>query len=66
MALFVMIFAFPDISLEYDDEELYQSFKEFYNDVVPEFKKLGTIVQFKVCCNCEPHLRGNVYVQFKR
>uniref|UniRef100_A0A0B6ZKG1 C3H1-type domain-containing protein n=1 Tax=Arion vulgaris TaxID=1028688 RepID=A0A0B6ZKG1_9EUPU len=55
-----------DISLEYDDNELFQSFKEFYEDVVIEFKKAGTVVQFKVCCNCEPHLRGNVYVQYKR
>ncbi|KAH9509438.1 putative U2 small nuclear ribonucleoprotein auxiliary factor 35 kDa subunit- protein 1 [Bulinus truncatus] len=55
-----------DVSLEYDDNELYQSFREFYEDVVPEFKTVGTIVQLKVCCNCEPHLRGNVYVQYKR
>ncbi|XP_059172709.1 U2 small nuclear ribonucleoprotein auxiliary factor 35 kDa subunit-related protein 2-like isoform X1 [Physella acuta] len=55
-----------DVSLEYDENELYQSFKEFYEDTVPEFKTVGTIVQLKVCCNCEPHLRGNVYVQYKR
>uniref|UniRef100_A0A2C9JJH9 Uncharacterized protein n=1 Tax=Biomphalaria glabrata TaxID=6526 RepID=A0A2C9JJH9_BIOGL len=55
-----------DVSLEYDENELYNSFKDFYEDIVPEFKSVGTIVQLKVCCNCEPHLRGNVYVQYKR
>lgn len=39
--------------------------REFYEDIVPEFKKTGTVVQIKVCCNCEPHLRGNVYVGYK-
>ncbi len=57
---------FADLSLEYDDSELYKSFVEFYNDVVPEFKSVGRVVQFKVCCNHEPHLRGNVYIQFSR
>ncbi|XP_073255294.1 uncharacterized protein [Porites lutea] len=55
-----------DTSLEYDDKEAYENFKQFYEDTLPEFKKAGTVVQFKVCCNHEPHLRGNVYVQFSR
>lgn len=54
-----------DISLEYEDSEMYLHFKEFYNDVVPEFKKFGEITMVKVCCNVEVHLRGNVYVEFK-
>ncbi|XP_013416377.1 U2 small nuclear ribonucleoprotein auxiliary factor 35 kDa subunit-related protein 1 [Lingula anatina] len=53
-----------DISLEYEESETYQHFKEFYEDVLPELKAVGRVVQFKVCCNHEPHLRGNVYVQF--
>lgn len=53
-----------DTSLEYDDKEAYESFKRFYEDTLPEFRKAGSVVQFKVCCNHEPHLRGNVYVQF--
>ncbi len=40
-------------------------FREFYHDVLTELKTFGTIVQFKVCCNEEPHLRGNVYAQYK-
>lgn len=55
-----------DTSLEYDEKEAYENFKQFYEDTLPEFRKAGTVVQFKVCCNHEPHLRGNVYVQFTR
>ncbi|XP_016530867.1 U2 small nuclear ribonucleoprotein auxiliary factor 35 kDa subunit-related protein 2 isoform X2 [Poecilia formosa] len=53
-----------DACLEHSEEELLESFLEFYHDVLPEFKSIGKVVQFKVCCNHEPHLRGNVYVQF--
>lgn len=53
-----------DTSLEYDEKDAYENFKQFYEDTLPEFRKAGTVVQFKVCCNHEPHLRGNVYVQF--
>lgn len=53
-----------DTSLEYDERDTFESFKRFYDDTLPEFRKAGTVVQFKVCCNFEPHLRGNVYVQF--
>ncbi|XP_078613372.1 uncharacterized protein LOC144883038 isoform X2 [Branchiostoma floridae x Branchiostoma japonicum] len=52
--------------LEYGEDELYKDFIEFYNDTLPEFRTLGRVVQFKVCCNHEPHLRGNVYVQYER
>lgn len=55
-----------DIVLEYEDSEVYQKFKEFYEDVLPEFKAIGHVVQFKVCCNFQPHLRGNVYVSYTR
>ncbi|XP_077374795.1 U2 small nuclear ribonucleoprotein auxiliary factor 35 kDa subunit-related protein 2-like [Festucalex cinctus] len=53
-----------DASLEHSEEELHESFTEFYHDVLPEFKTVGKVVQFKVSCNYESHLRGNVYVQF--
>ncbi|KAM6151460.1 U2 small nuclear ribonucleoprotein auxiliary factor 35 kDa subunit-related protein 2 [Rhynchocyon petersi] len=55
----------PDASLEYSEEETYQQFLDFYDDVLPEFKGVGKVVQFKVSCNFEPHLRGNVYVQYQ-
>uniref|UniRef100_A0A8C0E339 Uncharacterized protein n=1 Tax=Balaenoptera musculus TaxID=9771 RepID=A0A8C0E339_BALMU len=55
----------PDASLEYSEEETYQQFLDFYDSVLPEFKNVGKVVQFKVSCNLEPHLRGNVYVQYQ-
>jgi len=55
-----------DITLEFEDSDIYQHFESFYFDVLPEFKAVGRVVQFKVCCNYEPHLRGNVYVQYHR
>lgn len=33
--------------------------------MLPEFEEYGRITQFKVCCNFEPHLRGNVYVEYE-
>ncbi|XP_069677048.1 U2 small nuclear ribonucleoprotein auxiliary factor 35 kDa subunit-related protein 2-like isoform X2 [Periplaneta americana] len=53
-----------DLMLEYEDSETYQHFREFYDDVLPELEQFGWVVQFKVCCNFEPHLRGNVYVEY--
>ncbi|XP_077418821.1 U2 small nuclear ribonucleoprotein auxiliary factor 35 kDa subunit-related protein 2-like [Vanacampus margaritifer] len=53
-----------DASLEHSEEDLHESFNEFYHDVLPEFKTVGKVVQFKVSCNYESHLRGNVYIQF--
>ncbi|XP_026862709.2 U2 small nuclear ribonucleoprotein auxiliary factor 35 kDa subunit-related protein 2 [Electrophorus electricus] len=54
-----------DASLEYSEEELHQQFLDFYEDVLPEFRNAGKVIQFKVSCNFEPHLRGNVYVQYE-
>lgn len=53
-----------DACLEHSEEELHESFVEFYHDVLPEFRSVGKVVQFKISCNYEPHLRGNVYIQF--
>lgn len=38
----------PDASLEYSEEETYQQFLDFYDDVLPEFKNVGKVIQFKV------------------
>ena len=54
-----------DIWLEHSDTDLYDEFVEFYNDVIPELETYGSVVQFKVCCNRDKHLLGNVYVQYK-
>lgn len=37
-----------DASLEYSEEEIYQQFVDFYEDVLPEFKNVGKVIQFKV------------------
>ncbi|XP_065559282.1 U2 small nuclear ribonucleoprotein auxiliary factor 35 kDa subunit-related protein 2-like isoform X2 [Artemia franciscana] len=55
-----------DQGLEFEDSEIYHHFREFYEDVEPEFRKAGKVSQFRVSMNCEPHLRGNVYVEFSR
>nr|XP_027232901.1 U2 small nuclear ribonucleoprotein auxiliary factor 35 kDa subunit-related protein 2-like [Penaeus vannamei] len=53
-----------DVALEYSDSESYQHFRDFFEDTLPEFQRCGIVLQFKVCCNTSPHLRGNVYVQY--
>lgn len=37
-----------DASLEYSEDEIYQQFLDFYEDVLPEFRNAGKVVQFKV------------------
>jgi len=55
-----------DEALEYEENDIIEHFKSFYDDVSEEIKKFGKLKQFLVCSNYEPHLRGNVYVQFER
>ncbi|CAI8019465.1 U2 small nuclear ribonucleoprotein auxiliary factor 35 kDa subunit-related protein 1 [Geodia barretti] len=55
-----------DSALEYEEGDMYKQFRSFYEDVFPEFACVGKVVQFKVSCNYEPHLRGSVYVQYQR
>ena len=35
--------------VQFEEGELYERFKAFYDDVLPEFQRIGTVVQFKVC-----------------
>lgn len=46
----------PDSSLEYSEEETYQQFLDFYYDVLPEFKSVGKVIQFKVCTDWDAGL----------
>ncbi|EFA02987.2 U2 small nuclear ribonucleoprotein auxiliary factor 35 kDa subunit-related protein 2 [Tribolium castaneum] len=55
---------YDDSSLEFENHETYSHFKDFFFDVLPEMERFGRIRQFKVCCNRESHLRGNVYVEY--
>lgn len=54
-----------DETLEYEEEDILEHFKSFYDDISDEFKKYGRLKQLVVCSNYEPHLRGNVYVQYE-
>ena len=47
-------------------EESERNYRRFYQDVYPEFEKFGEVAMFKCCNNLSPHLRGNVYIEFKR
>ena len=40
------------VPLQYEEGEMYENFRDFYNDVLPEFSKAGKIVQFKVSIIC--------------
>lgn len=53
-----------DLTLEYDENELLEQYKEFYTDAVTEFEKFGCMKHFVVCSNYEPHLRGHVFVEY--
>lgn len=54
-----------DLCLEYEESELYKEFNNFFFDVISEFEQYGNIDQFCVCSNHEPHIRGNVYIEYK-
>lgn len=53
-----------DLSLEFDEAQLFRDYCDFFDDVVPEFLKFGAIEQFVTCQNYEPHLRGHVYIEY--
>ncbi|XP_031629675.1 U2 small nuclear ribonucleoprotein auxiliary factor 35 kDa subunit-related protein 1 isoform X2 [Contarinia nasturtii] len=53
-----------DITLECDDNEIYELYKEFFIDVLPEFENFGSIKYFVVCSNYQPHLRGSVLIEY--
>jgi hypothetical protein len=55
-----------DDDLQYDESEIVKHYREFYFDVHEEFRKFGRLVNFKVCRNFAPHLRGNVYVHYEK
>lgn len=54
-----------DLSLEFDEAQLFRDFCDFFDDVMPEFEKFGAIEQFVTCQNYEPHLRGHVYIEYE-
>lgn len=53
-----------DFWLEQDETDLYEQFKEFFVDVVPELERFGEIEHFVACKNWAAHLRGYVFVEY--
>lgn len=53
------------MELQQNEDDGGLDFREFYADVHPEFLQFGEIINFKVCRNASPHLRGNVYVDYR-
>lgn len=47
-ALNVFATFFFSTLFQYDEKDAYENFKQFYEDTLPEFRKAGTVVQFKV------------------
>lgn len=47
-ALNVFCNTFFSTLFQYDEKDAYENFKQFYEDTLPEFRKAGTVVQFKV------------------
>lgn len=54
-----------DEALETDEGELRAHFEHFFWDLLGELRRAGTVRQLRICRNLEPHLRGNVYVQYR-
>jgi len=52
--------------LEFSEEEIREHFEQFWYDIVPEFKTYGEIEQIFICRNHSYHLRGNVYLTYKK
>lgn len=53
-----------DIALEFENSEMQDHFREFYQDVIPELESFGKIKILKCCRNTEVHLRGNLYIEY--
>ena len=54
-----------DDKYEYESREVRNHFRDFYTDVVPELEKFGKIRTLQYCKNSEPHLRGNLYIEYE-
>lgn len=53
-----------DVTLEFENSEMWQHYREFYKSVITELESYGRINVLKCCCNTETHLRGNLYVEY--
>lgn len=48
-----------DAWLEHSEEDLQETFIEFYHDALPEFKSVGKVVQFKVRGDQDSRVKDN-------
>lgn len=55
-----------DAWLEHSEEELQESFLEFYYDVLPELRSVGTVVQFKVRWDQDSRWTYTVYPNYSQ
>eukprot|EP00736_Rhodelphis_marinus_P008686 Rmarinus@m.5539 len=54
-----------EYELQHDEAEEIDNLNDFCADVAAELEKLGKVVCMRICQNRAPHMRGNVYVEFK-
>ncbi|KAL9929265.1 uncharacterized protein ACN427_010513 isoform 1-T3 [Glossina fuscipes fuscipes] len=54
-----------DEQLEFNEDDLKKTYKEFCDDVWPEIEKFGEILNFRVTRNVQDHLRGHTFVEYK-
>lgn len=54
-----------DLSLEFDEAQLFRDYCNFFDDALSEFRKFGPITLVVTCQNYESHMRGNVYIEYE-
>uniref|UniRef100_A0A6E8VZT2 Uncharacterized protein n=1 Tax=Anopheles coluzzii TaxID=1518534 RepID=A0A6E8VZT2_ANOCL len=54
-----------DARLEFDEDDLKNSYNEFFRDIIQEFEMFGTVRHIFVCRNSVAHLRGSVYIEYE-
>jgi len=52
-----------DRNEDYLDQEY---FKHIFEDVLSVFKEFGDIKYLAICCNDVPHLKGTIYIQYRK
>ncbi|XP_029404883.2 U2 small nuclear ribonucleoprotein auxiliary factor 35 kDa subunit-related protein 1 isoform X2 [Bactrocera dorsalis] len=57
-------YANADGNLELSEQDLFEAYNEFFEDVVPEFEEFGYIQNFRAIRNILRHLRGHVFVEY--
>eukprot|EP01137_Pigoraptor_chileana_P022896 Opistho-2@88358 len=48
-----------------ESTDVHKVFSEFCEDALEEISVAGRVVCLVACCNAEPHIRGNVYVEYE-